>query len=109
MLQIIIYLISYVKNGVTNIQKDELIQLHMFLVQLKSNLEDNIINTKSNHFLSYESLNISPQQVFKSKKEQKLAIFELSRGIANLIKEKHPTAFQKLCKLLYETCNKLKK
>jgi len=81
----------------------------MFLVQLKSNLENNIINTQSNHFLSYELLDIGPQQVFKSKREQKLAIFELSRGIAHLIKEKHPSAFQKLCSLLYETCNKLRK
>jgi hypothetical protein len=80
----------------------------MFLVQLKSNLENNIIDTKTNHFLSYDLLNISPQQVFKSKKEQKLAIFELSRGIANLLKEKHPTTFQKLCSLLNETCNKLR-
>ena len=80
----------------------------MFLVQLKSNLENNIIDTQSNHFLSYELLNIGPQQIFKSKREQKLAIFELSRGIADLIKEKHPTAFQKLCSLLNETCNKLR-
>jgi hypothetical protein len=69
-----------------NIQKDELIQLHMFLVQLRSNLEE-IINPKSNHFLSYEELSISPQQVFKSKKEHELALFELGRGLSNLLNE----------------------
>ena len=81
----------------------------MFLVQLKSNLENNIINTRSNHFLSYDSLNINPQQVFKSKREQELAIFELSKGIAYLIKENEPSAFQELCSLLDDTCNKLRK
>jgi hypothetical protein len=81
----------------------------MFLVQLRSNLENNIIDTQSNHFLSYELLDIGPQQVFKSKREQKLAIFELSRGIAHLIKENEPSSFQELCSSLDETCNKLRK
>ena len=76
----------------------------MFLVQLKSNLEMNIIDTKLNHFLSYDLLNISPQQVFKSKREQELAVFELSKGITCLIKEKHPSAFQRLCEKFEETC-----
>ncbi len=80
----------------------------MFLVQLKSNLEYNIIDTKLNHFLSYDLLNISPHQVYKSKREQELAIFELSRGIAYLIKENDPSAFQELCSLLDDTCNKLR-
>ena len=69
-----------------NIQKDELIQLHMFLVQLRSSLEE-IINPKLNHFLSYEELKISPQQVFKSKKEHELALFELSLGLSKLLNE----------------------
>jgi hypothetical protein len=69
----------------------------------------NIIDTKSNHFLSYDLLNTSPQQVYKSKREQELAIFELSRGIAYLIKENEPSAFQELCSSLEETCNKLRK
>jgi hypothetical protein len=81
----------------------------MFLVQLRSNLEMNIIDTKLNHFLSYDLLNISPQQVFKSKREQELAIFELSRGIAYLIKENEPSVFQELCSSLDETCNRLRK
>jgi hypothetical protein len=79
----------------------------MFLVQLRSNLED-FINPKSNYFLSYDLLNISPYQVFKSKGEQELAIFELSKGIAYLVKEKEPSAFQELCSPLDDTCNKLR-
>ena len=62
-----------------------------------------------NPFLSYDLLNISPQQVFKPKIEQELAIFELSKGIAYLIKEKEPSAFQEICSSLDETCNKLRK
>ncbi len=81
----------------------------MFLIQLKSNLENNIIDSKFNHFLSYDLLNISPQQVFKSKREQELAIFELSKGIIYLIKENEPSAFLKICSILEETCNKLRK
>jgi hypothetical protein len=80
----------------------------MFLVQLKSNLEINMMDSKLNHFLSYDLLNISPQQVFKSKREQELAIFELSKGITYLIKENEPSAFSKICSILEETCNKLR-
>ena len=68
-----------------------------------------IDDTNLNPFLSYDLLNISPQQVFKPKMEQELAIFELSKGIAYLIKEKEPSAFQELCSSLEETCNKLRK
>ena len=81
----------------------------MFLIQLKSNLENNIIDSKFNHFLSYDLLNISPQQVFKSKREQELAIFELSKGITYLIKENEPSAFSKISSILDKTCNKLRK
>ena len=81
----------------------------MFLVQLKSYLENNIIDTKLNHFLSYDLLNICPQHVFKSKSEHELAIFEISRGIAYLIRGNESSAFQELCSLLDDTCNKLRK
>jgi len=68
-----------------------------------------IDDTNLNPFLSYDLLNISPQQVFKPKMEQELAIFELSKGIAYLIKEKEPSAFQEICSSLDETCDKLRK
>ena len=68
-----------------------------------------IEGTNLNPFLSYDLLNISPYQVFKSKREQELAIFELSRGIAYLIRENEPSAFQEVCSSLDETCNKLRK
>jgi hypothetical protein len=100
---------SNIHNLGIKIQKDELIQIHSFLLQLRLNLEDKIIDTKLNHFSSYDSLNISPHKVFKSKNEQELAIFELSRGISNLISEYDPSTFSEICSNLNETCNKLRK
>jgi len=78
------------------------------MVHIRNNLE-NIINPENNHFIDYDLLSINPHQVYKSKQEQKLAIFEISKGISCLIKEKHPGAFQYLCESFEETCSKLRK
>ncbi len=66
-------------------QKDELIQLHTFLLQLKTHLEDMITNNGGVEFKAYKRLDVTPYQVYKSKREHKLAVFTLSRGIANLL------------------------
>jgi hypothetical protein len=66
-------------------QKDELIQLHTFLLQLKTHLEDIMPNNGGIEFNHYEKLDVSPYQVYKSKREHKLAVFTLSRGIATLL------------------------
>ena len=66
-------------------QKDELIQLHTFLLQLKTHLENMVENDGSKGFISYEKLDITPYQVYKSKREHKLAVFTLSKGIADLL------------------------
>ena len=66
-------------------QKDELIQLHTFLLQLKTHLEDMVENDGSKGFISYEKLDITPYKVYKSKREHKLAVFTLSKGIADLL------------------------
>lgn len=66
-------------------QKDELIQLHTFLLQLRTHLEDMVVNNGSNDFESYDKLEITPYQVYKSKREHKLAVFSLSKGIAELM------------------------
>lgn len=36
-------------------------------------------------FKPYVKLNVTPYQVYKSKREHKLAVFTLSRGIADLL------------------------
>ena len=66
-------------------QKDELIQLHTFLLQLKTHLEEMVDNNGGIEFQYYEKLDVTPYQVYKSKREHKLAVFTLSRGIADLM------------------------
>jgi len=66
-------------------QKDELIQLHTFLLQLKTHLEDMVTENGGAEFKPYQRLDVTPYQVYKSKREHKLAVFTLSRGIATLL------------------------
>jgi hypothetical protein len=66
-------------------QKDELIQFHVFLLQLKSYLEGIVDNNGGVEFLPYSKLDVTPYQVYKSKREHKLAVFTLSKGIADLL------------------------
>jgi hypothetical protein len=81
-------------------QKDELIQLHTFLLQLKTRLEDIVDNDGVNEFKPYEQLDISPYQVYKSKREHKLAVFTLSRGIADLLSNNNYPGLEKIsCRL----------
>jgi len=65
-------------------QKDELIQLHTFLYQIKTQL----IQLYENHgceYTNYEKLEITPYQIHKSKREHKLAVFTLSKDIAGIL------------------------
>jgi len=78
------------------IQKDEIIQFHTFLLQLRTHLENMVENNNTQAFLSYDKLNIFPYKVHKSKKEHKLAVFELSKGIAVLLLENNCYVFQKI-------------
>jgi hypothetical protein len=66
-------------------QKDELIQLHTFLLQLKSHLEEFIEADCVTEFQQYNRLGVTPYQVYKSKREHTLAVFTLSKGIADML------------------------
>ena len=77
-------------------QKDELIQLHTFLLQLKTHLEDMVENNGGREFINYEKLNVTPYQVYKSKREHKLAVFTLSRGIADLMSNNKCPGLEKI-------------
>ena len=77
-------------------QKDELIQLHTFLLQLKTHLEDIVENNGGKEFRHYERLDVTPYQVYKSKREHKLAVFTLSRGIAELLKNNDCPGLEKI-------------
>lgn len=66
-------------------QKDELIQLHTFLLQLKTHLEEFLGHDGMSEFQRYQRLDVTPYQVYKSKREHTLAVFMLSKGIADLL------------------------
>lgn len=91
------------------IQKEELIQLHTFLLQLRTQLENMIENNNSNAFVTYEKLKIGPHKINRDKNEHKLAIFELSRGIANLMFENNCSVFQGIYDDLEKMCNRFRK
>ena len=61
-------------------------------------------NNNPKIFLSYDKLNIVPYKIHKNKKEHKLAIFELSKGIANLLLENDYSTFQKIYDDLEKMC-----
>ena len=65
-------------------QKDELIQLHTFLYQMRTHIEQLYDNNGSNS-KNYEKLEITPYQIHKSKREHKLAVFTLSKDIAGIL------------------------
>ena len=81
-------------------EKDELIQFHTFLLELKSNLGDIVDNNGGGEFQSYYKLNISPNQVYKSKREHRVAIFTLSEGIATLFSNNNYKGFEKTSRRL---------
>ena len=77
-------------------QKDELIQLHAFLLQLKTHLEDLMENNGGAEFTFYRELDVTPYQVYKSKREHKLAVFSLSKGIATLLSNNNFPGLEKV-------------
>jgi len=77
-------------------QKDELIQLHTFLLQLKTHLEDIVENNGGHEFRMYDKLEVTPYQVYKSKREHKLAVFTLSTGIADLLSNNDCPGLEKI-------------
>ena len=77
-------------------QKDELIQLHTFLLQMKTHLENIVENDGINEFITYEKLDITPYQVYKSKREHKLAVFSLSRGLADMLSNNNCLGLEKI-------------
>ena len=68
-------------------QKDELIQLHTFLYQMRTHVEQLCDNNGCNNSKNYEKLEITPYQIHKSKREHKLAVFTLSKDIAGILSD----------------------
>lgn len=88
-------------------QKDELIQFHMFLLQLKNHLEDITNNYNNQEFKTYNKLKVTPYKIYKSKREHELAIFLLSKGITNLLTYNNHPGLEKTSKKLNKTSERL--
>ncbi|MCD4703800.1 MAG: UPF0058 family protein [Methanosarcinaceae archaeon] len=65
-------------------QKDELIQLHTLLSQIKTYME---AQGMDNDFKEYQSLAISPMHIHRSKTEHKHAIFVLGNDLASIMSD----------------------
>ena len=63
--------------------KDELIQMHTLLFQIKNYLEQN--GAPNEHFDEYKKIGVSPIHVHRSKHEHKKAIFILGKELAGLM------------------------
>ena len=66
-------------------QKDELIQLHAFLLHIRNCLDDQLHMVSTDFFSDYDTLNVQPQQLFKPKKAQQQAVFELCKAISKTL------------------------
>ena len=62
-------------------QKDELIQMHTLLCQIKNHLQTTGV-AETRAFVEYEDLGISPVHVHRSKGDHKRAIFLLGKELA---------------------------
>ena len=78
------------KDMLVGMHKDELIQLHTLMAQMKSCLEEKGF---TNEFSEYESLAISPVHVHRSKAEHKLAIFILGNSLASVMSKDEFSGF----------------
>ncbi|WP_406660280.1 UPF0058 family protein [Methanolobus sp. ZRKC3] len=72
--------------------KDELIQLHTLMAQIKKHVEN--LGTEYN-FQDYNSLSISPLHIHRSKAEHKHAIFVLGNDLASLLSMDELSGFER--------------
>src|SRR5581483_91326 len=68
----------YEGQRVGSLQKDELIQMHTLLCQIKNHLQSTGV-ASGEAFAEYEDLGISPVHVHRSKGDHKRAIFLLGK------------------------------
>lgn len=82
--------------------KEELIHLHTLMVQLKRYFEEGRCNKD---FPGYESLQISPVHVHRSKAEHKHAIFVLGNELARAMEEDEFSGFGRTSVRMQELAN----
>ncbi|MCY4730295.1 UPF0058 family protein [Natronomonas gomsonensis] len=66
--------------------KDELLELHAKMVSIMGHFQD-MDEIDSSVFDPYESLDVTPDDVHKSKSEHKHAVFVLGNALANVMSE----------------------
>ena len=86
-------------EGVCKMYKDELIQIHQFLVYVLKNLEDEY--TVKDECKEYICLNISPHHIHRTKAEHKYAIFVLSTAISEVIANNNGGTSQPISQMDY--------
>lgn len=69
--------------------KDELIQLHTLLCQMKSHFEEQGYEL-GDRFVEYEHFGVAPQHIHKSKMQHKKAVFLLGKELAELVMHDAP-------------------
>lgn len=84
--------------------KDELIQLHTLMAQMKNYLEEKGF---TNEFSAYNSLAISPVHVHRSKAEHKLAIFVLGNSLASVMSKDEFSGFGRTSERMKELATRL--
>ncbi|MDG6218806.1 MAG: UPF0058 family protein [Candidatus Thermoplasmatota archaeon] len=89
-------------------QKDELVQIHSLLLQIRQYLEITMDTSNVDVFSSYDDLDVKPQQIFKQKQKQMLAIFELCRGMEQLFDENGSPFSQAMSMRLEGICHRLR-
>ncbi|MHB8634494.1 MAG: UPF0058 family protein [Thermoplasmatota archaeon] len=69
--------------------KDELLQLHSLLCQLKRYLDESGLPLQG-EFAEYDALEVSPQHIHKSKTDHKRAVFLLGKGLSQVVMQGNP-------------------
>jgi hypothetical protein len=69
--------------------KDELLQLHSLLCQMKRYFEDCGLPLVG-EFREYDLLAVSPQHIHKSKTDHKRAVFLLGKGLSEVVMQGNP-------------------
>ena len=75
--------------------KDELLQLHSLLCQVKRFFEAADLDTEG-VFDDYDALEVSPQHIHKSKTDHKRAVFMLGKGLSGLVMHDDPDQKERL-------------
>lgn len=73
-------------TGEGRMHKDELIQLHTLLRQMKNYFESSGVDAGA-RFQEYETFGVAPQHIHKSKMQHKKAVFLLGKELADLVME----------------------